>query len=38
LPDENYDIQAFAEAFYGATRLQGPGVIEILLQTASGTT
>jgi len=38
LPDENYDIQAFAEAFYGATRLQGPGVIEILLQTVSGTT
>lgn len=32
LPDENYDIQAFAEAFYGATRLQGPGVVEILLQ------
>lgn len=31
LPDENYDIQAFAEAFYGAVRLQGPGVIEILL-------
>jgi len=32
LPDENYDIQAFAETMYGATRLQGPGVIEILLK------
>lgn len=35
LPDENYDIQAFAEAFYGATRLQGPGVVEILLKTSA---
>jgi hypothetical protein len=34
LPDENYDIQAFAECFYGATRLQGPGVIEMLLLVA----
>lgn len=32
LPDENYDIQAWAETFYGATRLQGPGVVEILLK------
>ncbi len=32
LPDENYDIQAFAEAFYGAVRLQGPGVVEINLK------
>lgn len=35
LPDENYDVQAFAEAFYGSTRLQGPGVIEILLKTSA---
>lgn len=35
LPDENYDIQAWAETFYGATRLQGPGVIEILLKTSA---
>ena len=35
LPDENYDIQAFAEAFYGSTRLQGPGVIEMLLKTSA---
>lgn len=33
LPDENYDIQAFAEMFIGAIRLQGPGVVPILLKT-----
>jgi hypothetical protein len=35
LPDENYDVQVFAEAFYGATRLQGAGVIEVLLKTSA---
>jgi hypothetical protein len=35
LPTENYDIQAFAEMFLGALRLQGPGVIEILLDKAA---
>jgi hypothetical protein len=35
LPDENYDVQAFAEAFYGSVRLRGEGVIPInLLPTA----
>lgn len=32
LPDENYDIQAFAEMFIGAVRLQGPGVVPMLLK------
>lgn len=31
LPDENYDIQAFAEMLIGSTRLQGPGVVCMLL-------
>lgn len=35
LPDENYDVQAWAETFYGAVRLQGPGVIEINLKKAA---
>lgn len=35
LPDENYDIQAFAEMFIGATRLQGAGVVPILLKKST---
>jgi hypothetical protein len=32
LPDENYDVQAFAEMMIGAVRLQGPGVVKLLLK------
>jgi len=35
LPDENYDIQAFAEMFIGAVRMQGSGVVPILLKKAA---
>jgi len=36
LPDENYDVQAFAEQMAGAVRLQADGVVPILLKKAPG--
>jgi hypothetical protein len=32
LPDENYDTQVWARSFKGNLRLQGPGVVLILLK------
>jgi len=31
LPDYNYSIQGYVSMMIGAVRLQGPGVIEIVL-------
>jgi hypothetical protein len=31
MPTKNYSVQAWAEMFIGAVRLQGPGVVKVLL-------